>query len=109
MKKEIKYINIKEFREKGYLQEVNRRFFHPLGLALEIKIDDNGDEMLGGIWDYREDEEGIYYDLKNSNKERINNFKRKKNYIDSELKIIGDNRQNKLGFVVEPVDENDEY
>jgi hypothetical protein len=23
-----------EFREKGYLQEVNRRFFHPLGIAL---------------------------------------------------------------------------
>ena len=31
-------IDVKEFREKGYLQELNRRFLHPLGLALEIII-----------------------------------------------------------------------
>lgn len=31
-----KRIDIKEFREKGYLQELNRNFLHPLGLALEI-------------------------------------------------------------------------
>ena len=36
---EIKKIEIKEFREKSYLQELNRRFLHPLGLALEIKIE----------------------------------------------------------------------
>lgn len=28
-----------EFREEGYLQEVNRRFFHPLGLAVEMLFD----------------------------------------------------------------------
>ena len=32
---EQKYMPIKEFRERGYLQELNRRFLHPLGLALE--------------------------------------------------------------------------
>ncbi len=44
---EIERIDIKEFREKGYLQEVNRRFFHPLGLALEIIIKDDKIERLG--------------------------------------------------------------
>jgi hypothetical protein len=32
----IKYISPEEFREEGYLQEVNRRFLHPLGLAIEM-------------------------------------------------------------------------
>jgi hypothetical protein len=50
--KEIKMnrISIKEFGEAGYLQEVNRKFFHPLGLALEIVVDDDGSERLGGVW-----------------------------------------------------------
>ena len=29
-------MNIREFRELGYLQEANRLFFHPHGLALEV-------------------------------------------------------------------------
>lgn len=64
--KKINIINIKEFRKKGYLQELNRRFLHPLGLALEVLIDEAGIEKLGDIWDYRNDEEGIYYDISNS-------------------------------------------
>jgi len=30
------------FIDHGYLQELNRQFLHPLGLALEIQIDDDG-------------------------------------------------------------------
>lgn len=33
---EIVYLPIAEFRDRGYLQEVNRRVLHPLGLALEV-------------------------------------------------------------------------
>ena len=61
MTEEIKKMDIKEFREKGFLQEVNRQFFHPLGLALEIIIDEDGNYALGGIWDYREDPEGMFF------------------------------------------------
>jgi len=57
----IKRIDIKEFREMGFLAEVNRTFFHPLGLALEVYINEDGVEQLGGIWDYRNDPEGILY------------------------------------------------
>ena len=35
----IKRIDIKKFAEMGFLQEANRKFFHPLGLALEIIVD----------------------------------------------------------------------
>jgi hypothetical protein len=55
----IKRMNIKEFHELGFLQEANRQFFHPLGLALEVSIDDDGNYILGGVWDYRDDPEGM--------------------------------------------------
>jgi hypothetical protein len=54
-------MDIAEFRESGYLQEANRLFFHPLGLALEVIVDDDGNEVLGGIWDYRSDPAGMFY------------------------------------------------
>ena len=60
---ETKRIGIKEFQERGYLQEANRLFFHPLGLALEVIIDgeDLSTVRLGGIWDSRDDPEGIVF------------------------------------------------
>jgi hypothetical protein len=33
---DIKRIDVREFREAGFLLEANRQFFHPHGLALEI-------------------------------------------------------------------------
>lgn len=60
---EMKFMDIKEFLEGGFLQEANRCFFHPLGRALEVKIDDEtGEHSLGRVWDYRDDPEGILYD-----------------------------------------------
>jgi hypothetical protein len=100
----IKKIDIKEFRELGYLQELNRRFLHPLGLALEVAIDDNGTDTLGGIWDYREDEEGFYYDLEHSIQDRRDRFRTNKDFIDKELSDRLDKRRMKIGFGVEPID-----
>ncbi len=57
----IKRIDIAEFRREGYLQEANRQFFHPLGLALEIIVDEEGGETLGGVWDFRDDSEGLMF------------------------------------------------
>jgi hypothetical protein len=101
---DIKRIDIKEFREKGYLQELNRQFLHPLGLAIEIIVDnDTGEENLGGIWDYREDEEGIYYDVMNSEEDRIVAFKEKKKFISDEFEKRKKVRKEKLGFEIEPL------
>jgi hypothetical protein len=58
---DIKLMNVKEFHEMGLLAEVNRTFFHPLGLALEIVVSDDGTEKLGRIWDYRDDPEGMLF------------------------------------------------
>lgn len=56
----------KEFIEKGYLQEVNRQFFHPLGLAMAISFEDEEDlnnDVDGSlsIMDSREDPEGFIF------------------------------------------------
>lgn len=61
MTEEIKRIDLKEFREKGFLQEANRLFFHPLGLALEVIVEEDGSTTLGGVWDYRDDPEGMFF------------------------------------------------
>jgi hypothetical protein len=60
---DIKRMDIADFREQGFLQEANRQFFHPLGLALEVVTDAETSEpvRLGGIWDYRDDPEGILF------------------------------------------------
>jgi hypothetical protein len=59
---EIVKMSVKEFRSLGLLQELNRLFLHPRGLALEVVVDDEtGDERFGSVWDYRNDPEGMAY------------------------------------------------
>lgn len=59
----INRMTIKEFRELGFLHEINRQVLHPVGLALEVIVDEQtGEEELGGVWDYRDDAEGIFFD-----------------------------------------------
>lgn len=58
---DIKKMSTKDFRERGYLQELNRQFLHPLGLALEVKVEKDGSESFGEVWDYRDDPEGMIY------------------------------------------------
>lgn len=53
----MKYLSAEEIRSLGILQEVNRLFFHPLGLAAQVNMEDGS--LL--IQDHREDPEGVYY------------------------------------------------
>ena len=57
-----KYISVKEFRARGYLQEVNRNYLHPLGLALGVEIAEDGSETFFKVMDCREDPEGVYFE-----------------------------------------------
>jgi hypothetical protein len=58
----IKYMDLSEFQAQGWLLEANRLFFHPRGLALEITVNEEGFMALTGIWDSRNDPEGIVFD-----------------------------------------------
>lgn len=103
MEKDIKKIDIKEFREKGYLQELNRSLLHPLGLALSVKVNDDGSEEIDGIYDYRDVPEGVYYAIEHGDKERKERFKKNEKFIIDELQKRMVPRQNKLGFFIEPI------
>lgn len=101
--KEIKKIDIKEFCEKGYLQELNRQFLHPFGLALEIKIDEHsGTYSLNGIWDCRDDPEGIIFgDL--SSEDAIQKAKN----VSNERKRLRQSRLDILGYEIQPIIERE--
>jgi hypothetical protein len=89
------YIGIEEFVKQGYLQELNRRFLHPLGLALEVAIDDDGFHEITGIRDHRDDPEGIYFET--VNQEKAGN-------IDSRVEERKVPRIEALGYWLQPVD-----
>lgn len=93
---DVKYIDIAEFRGEGYLQEVNRQFLHPLGLALEVTVEEDGTEHLSGVWDSRDDPEGIWFDGAADPDMAAN--------VAHELEQRAPHREAGLGFVVEPVE-----
>ncbi len=100
----IKRIDINEFRTLGYLQEVNRQFLHPLGLALEVIVGFNGTAMLGGVWDYRDDPSGIVYGISDEKDDvRIKAMKEKALYINQQLLDRSADRQSNCGFIIEPI------
>jgi hypothetical protein len=78
-----------EMSDEGYLQEVNRQFFHPLGLAMYVDPETN--EM--GVFDYREDPEGVAFNSVNTDK--VDNIKR---IADARLSP----RASALGYWVQP-------
>ena len=98
---DIHRIDLTEFRERGYLQELNRRFLHPLGLALEVCCDGDGTvNHIGGIWDFRHDPEGMAFQSKEMEAEE---FRERSAYVDAEWERRRDAREELFGDVVQPV------
>jgi hypothetical protein len=63
-----KYLDGTTLRDDGYLQEVNRLFFHPLGLALALLYDDAfdtaapmTDQARLRVVDYRDYPKGVVF------------------------------------------------
>jgi hypothetical protein len=90
----VRYIDPEELRRQGYLQEVNRRFFHPLGLALELRVEHGRAVAVSGIWDYRDDPEGIVFGAVDADK--VAN-------IDRLLQEREEPRRQALGFFIQHV------
>jgi hypothetical protein len=88
---DIKRIDIKEFRELGFLQEVNRQFLHPLGLALEVIQEIDGSETLGGVWDYRDDPEGMIFSDDLVDPQKIANVAAERaKHVEARIALLGD-------------------
>ncbi|MHA2067232.1 MAG: hypothetical protein ACXABY_22925 [Candidatus Thorarchaeota archaeon] len=96
---DIKRMSVKEFRAGGFLQELNRQFLHPLGLAMETIVDEETkEESFGLVWDYRDDPEGMLFaeiDLEKCNK------------VYALWQEKAASRQKQFGWVVQPPDGGD--
>lgn len=95
----MNYMSIEEFREHGYLQEANRLFFHPLGLALTVNLDEEtGEWSLDGVDDYRDDPEGyLFKDLSEEVDER------KAENVLTQYERIAPERRRRYGWVIQPI------
>ncbi len=60
----MEYMSIEEFMEEGYLQEVNRLYFHIMGLALEVSPNTASPwgTFVLRVQDHRSDDEGVVFD-----------------------------------------------
>ena len=88
-------LTVKEFRELGCVQEINRRVLHPIGLALEIRILPNGEEEFGRIWDSRDDPESFVYG------DGINEKKSSSYYSMMQEKMLA--RLRRFGWIEQPI------
>jgi hypothetical protein len=111
---ELKRMSIHELRDRGYLHEINRLVLHPLGLALEVMLeecpfcghesredcgmcDEHGlVERLGTVWDCREDPEGIRY-----GEDTLSSAKAQAVY--DEMAARRGERVARLGYMTQPV------
>lgn len=92
-------ITVAEFRAGGYLQEVNRRLLHPLGLAL-VAESLEGFEVIRGVRDDRADPEGIIYAAGTIPEAERARAAR----IDAEWATRATARLLELGYVVQPIE-----
>lgn len=87
-----------QFARIGYLQEVNRRFLHPMGLAIALSKDnDTGAVRFLGIQDHSEDPEGMTF--KSFSESDVERGQR----IDALYKQALLARQKRLGYGVQPL------
>lgn len=97
------YMNLREFADKGYLQEANRQFFHPLGLALVLNEYPDGRVEFVGILDQRSDAAGIYFDLANSPEDRVERFRDKADTVVVARQCRARTREGLFGHEIEPI------
>lgn len=103
MDKKKRNMPLKEFMDAGYLQELNRRFLHPLGLMMEFDIDkDTGEVKFGRIYDYRDDLEGIIFAEELTKEE---DFIKKAKRIQEEIERRFPIRSRRLGSFIQPIGE----
>lgn len=92
-------VPIKEFREMGLVQEINRRLLHPLGMALAVEINDvTGREHIVGIIDHRNDPEGMVFADLDTDEAR-----EKYEKVQEEWEKRTQPRASGLGFMVQPI------
>ncbi len=86
-------LDLEELRSFGYLQEVNRLFLHPLGLALSVTYQEGSEPKLE-VLDARDEPDGMIFGAPDPEKAAR---------VGAEIRKRHEVRQALLGFVVEPI------
>lgn len=87
----INWMDLNEFRDLGYLHEINRQVLHPAGLALAVDMDDEGRVTgFAGVWDYRDDPEGVLFAVGEVEQAKIDRvLDEQKRHYPTRVKLIG--------------------
>lgn len=91
-------MDVAEFARRGYLQEVNRRFLHPLGLALAVDMTEDGTATIAGVWDARDDPEGFIFNA------FTDESAAKAAFVDAEMAKRAEARFRAWGNIVQPIE-----
>ena len=83
--------------DSGLLFEINRKILHPLGLAIEVIVEDDGTTKFGSLWDSRGDPEGIIF----ADGCFESGLKKFKAYMKEQGNTILKSRMEKLGYLVQ--------
>ncbi len=89
-------MDMQEFIDEGYLHEINRKFLHPLGLALALDPDNMTNTC---IIDARDDPEGMRFADDTLSADKAANIR------EVSEKLAGP-REAALGYVIQPVKES---
>lgn len=85
--------------DNGLLFAINHQILHPLGLAMEIIKDDNGNIVFGGVWDYREDPEAMLFE----DETLIHGTEKLNKFMDDFGNQKLQERMDTLGFIHQPI------
>lgn len=102
----MKTMTLKEFYELGLVQELNRIFLHPMGLAFCIKTDEEkGTAEFDSIIDYRDDPEGMIFskEVIDTDEARL-----KEEVVKKMLDGKWDLRVKNFGWQIQPVPKKDQ-
>lgn len=86
-------------RDTGLLFHINRTILHPLGLAMQVTIDDKTGEckISNKLWDYRDDPEGLLFDQAIL----ANGLEKYMNFYDSFIKDKHEERKKVNGYIIQ--------
>jgi len=103
-KPKMKYVPVEELRTLGILQEINRQFLHPLGMALDVLVDPKTKEAtaLGGIQDHRSSSGGVVFGNGMLSKDKALNVREMRN------KNAEERKKELGGAIVQPIVEPEE-
>ena len=101
---ERKYMDLDELRSSGLLFHINKEILHPIGLALEVTVEEDGSSRISGVWDARDDPEGITY----VDEVLVNGIAKYEFYMERQGGTAMARRLKALGFIVQKPGDVDE-